>query len=95
MDNIDQMVQDEYALLDDRISNISSVSHEISNLFKSSFYVKSTLETAQEFYNRNDYANAYKYLLNALGSLIDINKQILEKYDVYINTIKESSGTQD
>ena len=93
MDNIDQLVQEEYARLDDRISNISSVSHEISNLFKSSFYVKSTLETAQEFYNRNDYPNAYKYLLQALGTLVDINKQILEKYDHYTNTIKESNGS--
>jgi hypothetical protein len=93
MDNIDQLVQEEYARLDDRISNISSVSHEISNLFKSSFYVKSTLETAQEFYNRNDYPNAYKYLLQALGTLVDINKQILEKYDDYTNTLKESNGS--
>lgn len=89
------MVQQEYALLNDRISDVFFISHEISNLFKLSFLVRSTLESAQDFYHRDDYLNSYKQLLNALGSLIDINKQILEKYDVYINAIKESSGTQD
>lgn len=93
MDNIDQMVQEEYALLDDRISNISSVSHEIANLFKDSFYVRSTLDTAQEYYNRQDYTNAYRYLLNAISSLVDINQQILQKYDTYLENIKGSNGS--
>jgi hypothetical protein len=93
MDNIDQMVQEEYALLDDRISNISSVSHEISNLFKDSFYVRSTLDTAQENYNRQDYTNAYRYLLNAISSLVNINQQILDKYDTYLAAIKGNNGS--
>ncbi len=93
MDNLDELVQQEYALLDERISNVTSVSQDISNLFKDSFHVKTILDLSQEFYNRQDYVNAYSSLLKALSYLIQINQQILEKYDMYINTFKESNGS--
>ena len=93
MEYIDHLVDQELLILDDRISNINLVSQEISILFKQSFDVKSTLDSAQEYYNRKDYANAYKMLLTSLSSLININQSILQKYETYINTAKDISDT--
>jgi hypothetical protein len=90
MEHIDQLVQEELARLDDRISTLSTVPQYILNLFEDSFHVRSLLDSAQEYYNRKDYTSAYKALLTALSFLVDINKQILDKYDLYLSH-KESN----
>jgi hypothetical protein len=87
--DIDQMCEEELQALNNRINATDSISLDIKNLIKDTYFVKASLDTAQEYSNRKEYINAYKSLLNSMSKLININKEILEKYSSLSNVLKD------
>lgn len=88
MNEIDQLCEEEITLLDERISSFAHISLDISNLIKDTSVVRASLELAQEYSNRKEYANAYRSILHSMSYIIHIHEQILNKYDSLENVIK-------
>jgi hypothetical protein len=92
--DIDQMCEEELQALNNRINTTDSISLDIKNLIKDTYSVRASLDSAQEYSNRKQYVNAYKALLNSMSQLININKEILEKYSTLSNVMKDNHGSQ-
>lgn len=80
MNEIDQLCEEEIALLDERISSTADIAAQISNLIKDTAVVRSSLELAQHYLNRKQYSNAYRSLLHSMSYIIHIHQEILNKY---------------
>jgi hypothetical protein len=77
---IDQLVDEEIALLNAKISDSSYLYKDLISLFNQTQSVSSSLTLANEYLSNKDYINAYKAFLHSLNYLTYINEQILEKY---------------
>lgn len=93
MNEIDQICDQEIALLNERISSADNLRIDVSNLIKETYIVRASLDLASEYANRDNYVEAYRSMLNALSYLININQQIIDKYSDILSIVKNSDET--
>lgn len=95
MNYIDQLADEEILLLNAQVENATQTYREISLLFKDTSSISNSLELANDYINRKDYANAYRCFLHSLTYLIQINEQVMEKYSTLQNILSKSDDAQE
>lgn len=91
--DIDKMCEEQLQALNARIDIADSISSDIKDLVKDTYSIKESLDSAQRYSDLKEYLNAYKSLLNSMSTLINLNKEILEKYTALSTVLKDQHAS--
>lgn len=76
---VDSLVENEISDLTARISSADEILVDFNNLLSSITSIKSKLDESKDYSNNQDYLAAYKFLIDSLTELLQLNSQILSR----------------